>query len=148
MRRWNQPKRKPPRCLPAEVFSCLSLPVLFFYISVAPRIRPIPAKCPFDDQRIGFTLDVHTDEARVLCFCACGISIRTWRDDCAGSSGGFDKSLEQTVAGMVHAHQQLLVPLNTNREPAGWNLDRLDNPVPGIGAWQHRRRGGGHGLGG
>src|SRR5882672_8714057 len=34
MRRWNQPKRKPPRHLPAKVYSCLSLPVLFFIFRV------------------------------------------------------------------------------------------------------------------
>jgi len=35
----------------------------------------------------------------------------------AALSGSFDKSLEETVSVMVHAHEQLLVSLNTNREP-------------------------------
>jgi hypothetical protein len=40
---------------------------------------------------------------------------------------------------MVGVHQQLLVPLNANREAAGWNLDCFYNPIPGVGTRNDRR---------
>src|SRR5712672_1052251 len=57
MRRWTQPKRKPPRRLPAKVYSSLSLPVLFFvfWVRSNPKISFDWINRPLRSERLGQT---------------------------------------------------------------------------------------------